>query len=466
MGFSRIGTNGNLVFAVIAALAMSILSEDVHAVPSFGRQTGMACEACHTVFPELTPFGRRFKLNGYLLDNMPQVQATNAQAQQELTLNQIPPLSVMVQVSYTRMKKSVPDDTVNPPGLAQNGAAALPQQASLFYAGRIAPSLGGFIQLTYANNSSSASVGIDNVDLRYARHFSLLQSDTVFGLTLNNNPTVQDVWNTTPAWQVPFSQQSNAALTPTASSQVDGSLTGQVAGLTSYLWWNDSVYAELGGYRSARTGGKSLFPKAADGPTIDGLAPYWRLAYERLLDRSSLSFGTFGMLVKLLPATTLVPLGVSTDRFRDAGLDAQYQYIGDDHIGSVQAVYIDERRALDATFGLLNGAANAKNTLKTFRLGGSYYYQRKWGGSLGYFSTTGTTDALFYQPAALTGFNMNKPDSRGWRAELDYMPWQNVKMALQYVIYNKFNGGSTNYDGSGRNASSNNTLYLLAWINF
>ena len=37
------------------------------AVPSFARQTGQPCATCHTAFPELTPFGRRFKLNGYTL---------------------------------------------------------------------------------------------------------------------------------------------------------------------------------------------------------------------------------------------------------------------------------------------------------------------------------------------------------------------------------------------------------------
>ncbi len=45
-----------------------------HAVPSFARQTGMACQACHTVFPEPTPFGRAFKLNAYQNDNLPPVQ--------------------------------------------------------------------------------------------------------------------------------------------------------------------------------------------------------------------------------------------------------------------------------------------------------------------------------------------------------------------------------------------------------
>ena len=30
-------------------------------------------------------------------------------------------------------------------------------------------------------------------------------TDLVYGVTLNNNPTVQDLWNTTPAWGYPYS---------------------------------------------------------------------------------------------------------------------------------------------------------------------------------------------------------------------------------------------------------------------
>jgi len=47
-----------------------------------------------------------------------------------------------------------------------------------------------------------------------------------------------------------------------------------------------------------------------------------------------------------------------------------------------------------------------------------------------------------------------------------YLPWLNTKLQLQYVGYDKFNGMRTNYDGSGRNASNNNTLYGLIWVNF
>src|SRR5215831_8319061 len=35
------------------------------ALPSFARQTGQPCGTCHTDFPGLTPYGRRFKLLGY-----------------------------------------------------------------------------------------------------------------------------------------------------------------------------------------------------------------------------------------------------------------------------------------------------------------------------------------------------------------------------------------------------------------
>ena len=45
-----------------------------------------------------------------------------------------------------------------------------------------------------------------------------------------------------------------------------------------------------------------------------------------------------------------------------------------------------------------------------------------------------------------------------------YFPWQNTEFTLQYTAYNKFNGGGSNYDGDGRSASDNDTLYVNAWL--
>ena len=458
--------------AGFAAVSAMLISSDASAVPSFGRQTGFACEACHTAFPELTPFGRRFKLNGYVLDNMPQVKTITSQNEEALLLNYVPPLSLMFQASYTKTKAALPDATL-PDGLTQNSQVLFPQQASLFYAGRIAPGFGGFIQVTY--DSASGSFGFDNTDLRYANHFNLVGKDTIWGISANNNPTVQDVWNSTPAWQTPFDQRSSAAPVPFATALVDGSLGGAVAGLSAYMFFNDSLYAELGAYRSAPQGFTNPFTQNA-GPlnstalnTIDNVAPYWRFAYEWNRDRHALSFGTYGLQANLLPAGTTALAGTagsgSVNRFTDTALDAQYQYLGDEHLFSVQTTWIHEKQRLDATFAA-QASANPTNTLDTFRLGGSYYYRRKYGGALGYFSTTGSTDTVLYTAGSVTGSANGSPDSRGWVMELDYLPWQNVKFALQYTIYSKFNGASTNYDGSGRNASDNNTVYLLAWINF
>jgi len=40
----------------------------------------------------------------------------------------------------------------------------------------------------------------------------------------------------------------------------------------------------------------------------------------------------------------------------------------------------------------------------------------------------------------------------------------NARVGLQYTVYTKYDGATTNYDGTGRNASDNNTLYLFLWL--
>lgn len=428
------------------------------AVPSFARQTGMACEACHTVFPELTPFGRRFKLNAYTVDNLPQVRGMSASKEETLLLNQLPPLSFMFQTSLTSTKTAMPDSAV-PDALAKNGQVQFPQQASLFYAGRIAPNLGAFVQMTY--DGTSGSFGWDNTDIRYARNAS---DNVLWGLTFNNNPTVQDVWNSTPAWRSPFDQRSATGPSPAASTMLDGGLVDAgVAGVSAYGYFNNAFYVEAGAYRSAPAAAQPF--DSTNTNILDGVAPYWRLAYEHQWDRNSWQVGAYGVTAKLFPGGGIALSGL-TNKYNDVALDTQYQYLGDEHLFSVTGTYIKETRTLDATFDA-GESAGTSGDLKTLRIGGNYFYHRKYGAALGYFSTTGSEDAVLYaQGAAVTGFANGKPDSQGWTGELNWVPYENTKLTLQYTAYSKFNGGGTNYDGLGRNASDNNTLYLLGWINF
>lgn len=51
---------------VLQALGVTLCAGP-QAVPSFTRQTGLASAVCHSNPPELTAFGRKFKLDGYTL---------------------------------------------------------------------------------------------------------------------------------------------------------------------------------------------------------------------------------------------------------------------------------------------------------------------------------------------------------------------------------------------------------------
>ncbi len=457
------------------------LAAPAPAVPSFARQTGMACAACHTVFPELTPFGREFKLNGYVLDNIKQIKGITTENHETLSLNAVPPVSVMLQISYTHTGKALPDSGVSGAS-AKDGDILFPQQASIFYAGKIADNFGAFVQLTY--DGVADAFGFDNADIRYARHFSFggatddaKKHDVVVGVTVNDGPTVQDVWNTTVAWGFPFAG-SSVAPGSIAAAALDGGIGQSAAGLGVYAWIDDSIYAEFSLYGAALRGGTHPLD-SQQASVVNGASPYWRFAYERRWDRNSLSVGTYGIVAKVHPGGGAALQGPA-DRFTDVAGDLQYQFIGEDHLFTVLATYIHENQKFDASFagGAGGGAANPSDTLKTMKLVGEYSYQRTIGGSLGLFDITGSTDAGRYPTAAVDpadpasvavaylGSATNKPDTRGYIAEVNYLPWLNTKLQLQYVRYNKFNGGSNNYDGFGRNASDNDTLYLLGWINF
>src|SRR5579871_2048133 len=343
-----------MLFAAILVTA----APRARAVPSFARQTGMACEACHTVFPELTHFGRVFKANGYTLTNLKQVRDVSGKKEELLALSQMAPLSIMAQISYTQTKTSVPDlAAAGAPGVAQNGTAGFPQQLSIFYAGKIAPNFGAYFQLTYANDSGT--IGIDNTDLRFADTTLLPDKRPLtYGLSLNNNPTVQDLWNSTPAWGFPYSS-SNANVSPLAGTAINGAFAQNVAGLTAYLYWNESLYAEVGGYRSAQQGVTNQLTGGAgplDGTAsnvIQGLAPYWRLAYEYNFDRNSLEVGVYGIDLKVLPGSASgspTPLNGPFNQFNDVAEDLQYQFVGDQHLFSVEATHIHESMTLNAAF--------------------------------------------------------------------------------------------------------------------
>jgi hypothetical protein len=91
-------------------------------------------------------------------------------------------------------------------------------------------------------------------------------------------------------------------------------------------------------------------------------------------------------------------------------------------------------------------------------------YQAKYGGSLSLFNLTGTVDPNNIDLTRVTGNASGDPATRGLTAEAFWTPIQYLRIGAQYTGYSVFHGASSNYDGSGRNAHDNNTLFLYGWF--
>jgi hypothetical protein len=425
------------------------------AVPSFARETGLPCAACHNNFPQLTPLGRQFKMAGYEFDDR--------------LWPKYPPVAAMAVGSFTHTQAGQPGGAA--PNFGDNDNFAF-DAFSLFYGGRIISRLAAFIQGTY--DGIAEQWALDNTDIRLAKTFTIAEKPMIFGLTLNNNPTVQDPWNTTPAWGFPY-LASGLAPTPAAATVIEGDLSQQVYGLLGYTLINNLVYLEAGAYRKLSTNAKkALGVNDPEADVLDGLAPYWRVALQHSFEGGHyLSVGTYGLLAHTFPGGDD---SAGADRRTDIGVDLEYQYIVPRHNVTLLATWINEAQHWSASQPL-GDTAHASDSLNTARVTAMYMYDLTYAIYGGYFLSRGGTDTVLYAPADRTGSQNGSPNSNGFVVELDWLPfnknggpffwpWFNPKFSLQYVIYTKFNGGNHNYDGFGHDAADNNTLYLSAWLTF
>lgn len=419
------------------------------AVPAFAEQTQQPCSACHVggFGPQLTPFGRQFKLEGYTM-----------RAGDTFTM----PVSAMAVASYVHTAKD--QDSPPAPHYSTNDNATV-DQVSLFVAGGIGDHFGGFTQWTY--DGVGRAFAWDNVDLRATTHETLDGNDILLGVNLNNSPGVQEVWNTLAAWGYPYTG-SDLAPGPDAGTVIDGALAQGALGASVYAYWNSTIYAEAGLYWTpSRHFLSTMGVDIADAGLIHGAAPYLRLAYQKDYGDQNFEVGAYGLFSDIYPGAD--KSAGTTDNYRDIGVDASYQFMGDgSDIYTINSRYTHETQDLNASF-LMGGAANRHDSLNDFRIDASYYWNNMLGGTVAAFDTTGSKDVLLYgDDRTFT------PDSSGFIFQADYTPFGgpdaplngrfNARIGLQYTAYTRFNGASSNYDGLGRNASDNNTLRLFLWV--
>src|SRR5205823_4029876 len=139
-----------LLAGCVAILFAWLAAAPAHALPLFARQTGQRCVACHAggQFPELTPFGRNFKLTGYTMGE-----------------RQTIPLAAMAVVTNTRVADTSKSD--DPAQDFQKNGSTILAQASVFTGGKITDNIGAFVQISYDPYASQDDTG------RFHGHTSL-----------------------------------------------------------------------------------------------------------------------------------------------------------------------------------------------------------------------------------------------------------------------------------------------------
>ena len=441
-----------LTTMVAALVALAAFGADrAGAVPSFSEQTGQPCTTCHVggFGPQLTPFGRAFKIGGY------------TQSGGDGWASKIP-LSAMVQSSFT----STQQGQSPPPQHYNTNSNPSLDQISVFVAGRVSDYTGGFVQMSWSGVTNTSR--LDNTDLRpFTTSVTVGSHDLRIGTTINNNPTVQDPYNSTFAWGFPF-MSSALAPTPAAQPMLVGAFAGNSLGYTAYAWLDRALYVEAGAYTTPSPWALARFGSDLGGQgAIAGAAPYARIAYEYQWNGQSVHAGALFMRADVNPPTG-VPFQSSgvggQDRYTDYAFDAGYQFLGDGtHIVTLQGIYVHEDQQLNAS------GAGGSFALNQIRANVAYWYDNTYGVTLGWQNTWGSLNPAY-------GTANGKPNSNGFTAEVDWVPfgkadsfgspWANLKLGAQYILYTQFDGGRSNYDGNGRSAGANNTLLLFAWLAF
>lgn len=437
----------------LAALFLLASLQSAHAVPAFARQTGQPCTSCHigAFGPQLTPFGIAFKMGGYTL------------SAGETSWPYIP-ISAFVLQSFNNTAASV--QKYASPNFGTNNNYNL-DQVSFFLAGRLSDYAGGLVQMTYDGSGSTA---LDDSDLRLTHEFDIADKSVQIGLDLNDGPTVQDPYNTLYHYSYPYAG-SAIAPSPMMPPFAISNLSGNALGLTNYYWIDQTWYFEAGAYKSLRTTWQAALGTNTSIGFIQGAAPYVRLAWQKQFGSN---FVEVGGLFFDAPTEGVDGLGLlGSNNFMDYGIDANYQYNNGDHQFAMTTNFLQQQADLSGANDA--GLASARwNRLNQFRLMGDYYYQNTYGATLSFNDTFGTRDSLLYAPSPVIGSANGSPNSKAITFELDWVPFgksadslwsleKNLKLGIQYVDYLEFNGGTTNYDGFGHNASGNNTLYVYLW---
>ncbi len=401
------------------ALALLAAAGTAQAVPSFARQTGSECAACHigAYGLNLTPYGIRFKMGGYTDSDG---KGTKVPLALQTIYQQVNP-----EVGKTERRLS---------------------EVDAYIAGRLAGQLGAFARVATRDDGTEHRTTLESVDVRLAGETKIGEKDAVLGLSLNNTPAAQDPFSVLPGRGFGVPTTDGTLLNSSSASP----LANRVLGLSGYAFYDNNWYGEVGTYRTLSPSVQDKLGFESSDPGRLGSSSYWRLAYmqdwkTQFFSGGLVAFDTRRQRVRGGPA----------DEIRDLGFDLNYQYLGTrEHMFQARYAHIFERRRYGSTppspfvpglVGLPDGRAQDRTLVLT------YAFRQTYGLTLARLKGTGSTDAMRFPP-------YGRSDTTSTLVDLSWVPfgkedswatpWANVRLSASWFRFSKFNGSRTDVFGS------------------
>ncbi len=380
---------GRLILVFVASLfVITGLIDDSHAVPSFARQTGKSCSGCHTVWPRLNTTGREFKLTAYtdVAEDYQRIEKDT------LDLLRYGPLSLsIITLPYTKTT-------------GQRAETNIPDEIALFYAGRVTPQIGAFIEPILAPE--------------FEFEFAKLSAYTRIGdHTVGITGGKMDAGGADPYNTIRFTAYHTINM-PAVLERQD-SISGE-RDLFSFSATNNQgivvngrffqfLYAAVGGFRGhdhtdpwdifGRVAGE--FPLGAEANIMVGGFIYnGKERYDHSADTPS------GPVYK--------------SDIRRTGIDSQFQMESGPHSIDAVAMYMTGK---DED---LNAISGNNIEFKGFYVEGSYFYDRRYGITLAY--------------DYVSSDDLDDFDKKGPTVNLTYLPWLNTKIAIEYSKFSLAGG--------------------------
>lgn len=421
------------LFGIIAAVSVCAIPFSANAVPSYARQLGKPCTACHTMWPNLNQYGRQFKVKAYT-DVDPQWEMIN---KDNMNMMKTFPVSARVlmypQIREDNSNPSAPAGTaLGTPNKGQEGTNF--DQVALFLATRFSDYAGIF---TAAEADSDATTNATFVvpTLKVAFQMPLggggggagessTQGGTLGLVAFKGISTSADPFNSLGGRDRDLSWQAESAPFILDSGWTFKSDNGDNVGAVVHGYFiGYRLYAAIG---TMRGGTADNVATGTNQASTDPNDFYYRIAWDQKLPNGAVTIGAQyydgKQRITMIPGGLgLLPAPYDTKVKRsyiDLSLE---QNFGEDHLFEVQALFGNGKET--NVFG-----GDEERKFKGSYVQASYFYDRQYG-VVASVNGVKYQDGLITEPDGSSGVDKKE----AWLVSVDYLPWLNAKLALQYA---------------------------------